>query len=120
MLDTATFIKRLELLMDHHELSAAAFADRIEVQRSSISHLLKGRNKPSLEFVMKINKAFSEIDLQWLLYGKGNFPNSFTEKNASEKVNHSKVPTSTTIQEKAVERIIIFFTDGTFKNYMEQ
>jgi transcriptional regulator with XRE-family HTH domain len=113
MLDTAIFIKRLELIMGHYELS---FADRIDVQRSSISHLLKGRNKPSLEFVMKINQAFSEVDLKWLLYGIGIFPNDSKETNSSEIVKNDITPKE---NQKQLERIIIFYTDGTFKNYNE-
>ncbi|WP_419211420.1 helix-turn-helix transcriptional regulator [Maribacter sp. X9] len=94
MLDAVTFIKRLELLLEHYELSSAAFADRINVQRSSISHLLKGRNKPSLEFVMKINEAFSEVDLEWLLYGKGTFPNGAIENNTPEVKKRKLEPLS--------------------------
>lgn len=120
MLDTHEFIGRLELVLSHYELSAATFADSIQVQRSSISHLLKGRNKPSLEFVMKITQAYPEIDLQWLLYGKGIFPKSKSEKRtldiAKEKIKASTETSNT----KTVERIVIFYTDGTFKNYTEQ
>ena len=54
MINVEEFAKRLNIIMDFHQLSAALLADKIEVQRSSISHLLSGRNKPSLEFVLKI------------------------------------------------------------------
>ena len=64
---------RLEQLMAHYELTAAAFAERIDVQRSGISHILSGRNKPSLDFVLKVVRAFPEVDLYWLLNGKGTF-----------------------------------------------
>ena len=67
MLNIDYFISRLEELMDNHQLSAAAFAEKIGVQRSSVSHILSKRNKPSLEFILKINAAFDSIGLDWLL-----------------------------------------------------
>ena len=67
------FIKRLEYLLDYYSLSASLFADKIGVQRSSISHLLSGRNKPSLDFVMKIMDVFPDVNLYWILNGKGDF-----------------------------------------------
>ena len=74
MVNTEEFIKRLERILQFYGLSASAFADKIQVQRSSISHLLTGRNKPSLEFVLKVVKTFPEVNLYWLLNGKGSFP----------------------------------------------
>ena len=74
MVNTEEFIKRLERLLDYYGLSASAFADKVGVQRSSISHLLAGRNKPSLEFVMKVINTFPEVNLYWLLNGKRGFP----------------------------------------------
>ena len=73
MLNTEDFIKRLEFIMDHFGLSASSFADKVSVQRSSISHLLSGRNKPSLDFVMKVLDIFPELNLYWLLDGSGYF-----------------------------------------------
>ncbi|WP_339665031.1 helix-turn-helix transcriptional regulator [Maribacter arcticus] len=120
MLDSTSFITRLKTILNHHELSSASFADLIHVQRSSISHLLNGRNKPSLEFIMKINEAFKEVELQWLLYGEGIYPNEDLENNSKsiEQSNGNTITKSS--QKKNVERIVIFYTDGTFKNYVEQ
>jgi transcriptional regulator with XRE-family HTH domain len=58
--------------MNHYGLTAAQFADRIGVQRSVVSHVLSERNKPSLDFMVKIKTNFPEINLDWLLLGKGN------------------------------------------------
>ncbi|WP_158979208.1 helix-turn-helix transcriptional regulator [Cellulophaga sp. L1A9] len=74
MVNSEEFIKRLEKILDYYGLSAAVFADKVSVQRSSISHLLSGRNKPSLEFVMKVVNAYPEVNLYWFLNGKGSFP----------------------------------------------
>ncbi len=70
MIDLDNFPKRLEFVFNHFELSASALADRLEVQRSSISHLLAGRNKPSLEFIVKLMEAFPELSFEWLVYGQ--------------------------------------------------
>lgn len=78
MVNTEDFIKRLEYLLDYYSLSASSFADKIRVQRSSISHLLSGRNKPSLDFILKIIDVFPDVNLYWMLNGKGNFLKSDT------------------------------------------
>ncbi|MRX69980.1 Helix-turn-helix [Flavobacterium resistens] len=74
MVNIDDFVKRLEIILDYYGVNASSFADKIGVQRSSMSHLLSGRNKPSLDFVMKIIEVFPDVDIYWLLNGKGNFP----------------------------------------------
>jgi transcriptional regulator with XRE-family HTH domain len=56
-------------LIKQKGLSPSQFADEIGIQRSGISHLISGRNKPSLEFIMKILARFPETDLGWLIQG---------------------------------------------------
>jgi len=64
--------ERLQLFMDYEHLSPSKFAEVIEVQRSSISHILSGRNNPSYDFILKVLKAFPYLNSSWLLLGKGN------------------------------------------------
>ena len=54
MINTEEFTKRLQKVIDYYGETTSSFAEEIGVQRSSISHILSGRNKPSLEFVLKI------------------------------------------------------------------
>ena len=146
MVNIDDFIKRLEIILDYYNLSASAFADKINVQRSSLSHLLSGRNKPSLDFIIKVIEVFPEVDLYWILNGKGSFPKS--EKNfsvqsakielssdeintpdlfSSVQMNSKSLPENNEIEKKTIsisnsevktiERIVIFYTDGSFKNY---
>ena len=61
--------------MQKEEMSAVQFAEKIEISPSSLSHILNGRNKPSLEVVMKIHKACTYVNLLWLLYGEGEMEN---------------------------------------------
>jgi transcriptional regulator with XRE-family HTH domain len=76
MVNTEDFIKRLEIILDYYNLNASSFADKIGVQRSSLSHLLSGRNKPSLDFILKILDVFPDVELYWIINGKGTFPKS--------------------------------------------
>ncbi len=64
-------IDRINLVMNAYNLSATQFADEIGVQRPNMSHILSGRNNPSLEFVLKILNRFPELSTDWLLFGKG-------------------------------------------------
>lgn len=57
--------------MEHYKQTPVRFAEQIGVQRSSISHILSGRNKPSYDFLLKIAGKYPEIDLNWLISGKG-------------------------------------------------
>ena len=130
MINNSEFSNRIRTIMDFHQLSAAAFADKIQVPRSSISHLLSGRNKPSLDFVLKVVKVFEDVELYWLLNGKGNFPNNDqsppieVEKKPKQEqklvnpVMEAEKSISTTSSKK-IERIVIFFDDGTFKEYIK-
>jgi transcriptional regulator with XRE-family HTH domain len=91
MLNSDCFIKNLETILDYYQLSAAAFADKIGVQRSSLSHLLSGRNKPSLDFILKIIDVFPEVDFYWFIKNEGSFPKSSTPILELPK-NESKEP----------------------------
>ena len=161
MVNTDDFIKRLEYILDFYSLNASSFADKIGVQRSSLSHLLSGRNKPSLDFILKIMDVFPEVDLYWILNGKGNFPKSeieneankasptpiliqpivetkiekqtdlFSEKNANTNAKNQKEEnlsnlfsnsktTSGNVKDGEIERIVVFYTNGTFKTYSSE
>lgn len=65
---------RIELLMKSYDLSPSQFADRTGIQRASVSHILSGRNKPSLEVMLKIYEAFPGLSMEWLMAGIGTGP----------------------------------------------
>lgn len=131
MVNMTEFSKRLQQIFDYYDLNASAFADKIDVGRASISHLLSGRNKPSLDFVMRVIKTFPEVELYWLLNGKGRFPKedaSETQRevppapppNDSEAKNTPASPPSESKirpQNSDIERIVIFYKNGSFKTY---
>ena len=128
MINNVEFAERLRMIMEHYQLSASSFADRIQVQRSSISHLLSGRNKPSLEFVLKVVKEFPEVELYWLLNGKGSFPRSapvpaeattplLSEMDTMDAPNAGLESKTATEKGKKLERIVFFYEDGSFREY---
>lgn len=127
MINSNDFANRLEKVIDFYGESASSFSEKIGVQRSSISHILSGRNKPSLDFVLKILSVYPEVELYWLLNGKGSFPStpSPNESPSESKEQSVKIPetkilpveNSATPQDKSIERIVIFYKDGTFKNF---
>lgn len=136
-------IDRLKRILEYYNLSASSFADIIDVPRSSISHLLSGRNKPSLDFIIKVEKAFDEIELNWLVYGKGSFPKNtvsqineesikkdtpslFSENDLSEQIPEKKSNTQfsekpqmkeITTNVKEIKNIVVLYEDGTFQDY---
>ena len=80
-------INRILLVLKTQNLTSSQFADEIGVQRSSISHILSGRNNPSLEFVTKILKRFPDINSEWILFGKGSM---YRESESSLKSKSDK------------------------------
>lgn len=135
MVNSDDFSKRLKIIFDYYELSASSFADKIDVGRASISHILSGRNKPSLDFVMKVVSTFEEVELYWLLNGKGSFPASsqkeieLTEGQEIEETREEQKPNSESTSldsikhkqispdQKEIRKVIIFYSDGSFESY---
>lgn len=138
---------RINKLIKYKKMSASQFADLIGVQRSSISHVLSGRNKPSLDFITKITVAFPEINTDWLLTGIGNMlheerhdllqadakPDQKIMENESVDMDRleqkfAEIPKIVSKKEKAgrrkepsgdksIDKIVIFYSDGTFRDY---
>ena len=119
MVNTEAFGKRIEKIMNHYSISASSFADAMGVGRSSISHILSGRNKPSLDFVMRIIEAYPEVSLQWLLYNEGTFPLS-----SNIKISEASVPSSSTPPENAaaqeIEQDLFSNSDDVLENENEE
>ena len=109
-----TINKRIEVVINSHNLTASSFADQIGVQRSSVSHILSGRNKPSITFIQKVVSNFPKVDAQWLITGKQQIKNS--EKTIeADKTDQKTV--SSTVKNKEIEKIVVFYTDKTFDSY---
>ena len=99
---------RIQKLLIEKGISASEFSKKINVQRSSISHIINGRNKPSLEIVTKICKVYPDVKLDWLILGENykiNSPTPIDSKNTQRNYSSD------------VEKIILLLKDGTFKTF---
>jgi len=93
---------RIQKFIEIENINPSKFADEIGVQRSSISHILSGRNNPSLELIQKILTRFDYINAEWLITGKGEmfksnrepslFDTLYSQNKMSEDINENKTP----------------------------
>lgn len=136
--------ERIIKFLSINNLTSTKFADMVGVQRSSISHILSGRNKPSFDFIEKMLIAYPDLNAQWLITGKGNMNNNqpslfnndenriitARESNIQEIKDNSegkidsekdlKLKTNKfndTVVPSDIERVIIFYMNGSFKEY---
>ena len=84
--------ERITKVLEYSGFSASEFADEIDVQRSSISHIISGRNKPSLEFVTKIKNRFPELSWDWIILGTGEMKQTDSPFPISEKQEENSAP----------------------------
>lgn len=150
---TMNLNKKIEQIIIDKGISPSYFADTIGIQRSSISHILSGRNKPSLDIIQRILKVFPDIDRDWLIFDNEiplqNTPqinrqqpinqrvvneNLFEQKprespknfqaeqlhvqtsvNGMPKRKIERPMTPASNSSKQIERIMIFYMDGTFE-----
>ncbi|MDA7810214.1 helix-turn-helix transcriptional regulator [Flavobacteriaceae bacterium] len=109
------FTNRLLKILESKNLSASQFAEKIGVQRSSVSHVLSGRNKPSLDFIIKITTVFSDISLDWLIKGVKSDKTINIQKETSilpSPIENVSINEST---ENKIKEIVFFYKDNSFK-----
>ena len=130
MLNLDFFISRLKEIMVNNNLNSATFAEQVGVQRSSVSHVMSKRNKPSLDFILKIVNSFEEVTLDWLLFDNNLKPSS-SSKSDSKFVNSiidsdlNKSPNVLTNKQSPMEiktnsdvvQIIQIYKDGSFLTF---
>ncbi len=116
-----SFSDRLKKVLEIKNLTSSELAEKLNIQRSSISHLLSGRNKPSFDFLSKFTRLFPDIDIKWFITGEGTpYP-----ANSEENISGSEHKTKNEVQDKVPARMSGFFTspdelikifpDGTFE-----
>jgi len=123
---------RLQVIFEREGISASIFADRIGVQRSAISHILSGRNKPGFDLLQKIIAKFPTINTEWLITGLGDpykqpvkqiqttlFDPPTVQKQSVEVTSVNTIP-SQPEGNRTIERIVIFYSDKTFETYNPQ
>ena len=93
--------KRLKNWMESEGLKPSILADNIGVNRATISHILSGRNKPSIDFLEKLLNIYSNINANWLISGIGYMQNETKEKQVFIK--------------KKVDKVVVFYDDNSFE-----
>lgn len=104
--------KRIITLIELLGLSPGEFADKINVQRSSISHITSARNKPSLDFLERTLSVFPEINSDWLILGKGK-----PLKNKEEEIDKKKNILKNNIIEQPTLFTTVVDNSESKKNY---
>ncbi len=137
---------KVRLIIGNKCESPSQFADEIGIPRSGVSHLLNGRNKPSLDVITRIVHRYPDIGTDWIwddnkmpvlnsdtsiseLAGKGvekagesiyGKPlDLFSQPQPERKTVQKNVgPTKSEGNQNKVERVLLFFTDGTFREFV--
>lgn len=100
--------ERFTKILEYSGFTASEFADEIDVQRSSISHIISGRNKPSLEFIVKIKNRFPEISWDWIILGQG----EMLQNNSALSTSESKI----NLEEENSSPDLFTLIDEDYKN----
>ena len=120
--------ERFKQLLKEKKVTAAQFASLIKVNASAMSHILNGRSKPGFDVLDKIGQAFPDINLNWLICGKG-APYTLSDNTPitcdSTPIVHEEVdeiepremPSERVQSSKQIKRIVLFYEDGTFECY---
>ena len=91
---------RLKKWMEYEDLKSSAFADKICVNRATISHILSGRNKPSIDFLEKLLYVYPEVNANWLITGIGYMQVKKEEKQV--------------LVTKKIGKVVVFYDDNSF------
>lgn len=83
--------ERIKRIMESENMTPARFADNLQIGRAVISHILNGRNNPSLDVITRILTQLPDIDSEWLLTGLGNMYKSEMNDHIDIK-NQSSLP----------------------------
>ncbi|KXB08705.1 hypothetical protein AKJ55_00525 [candidate division MSBL1 archaeon SCGC-AAA382M17] len=130
---------RLMEFLKTHNLTSTKLADEIGVQRSSISHILSGRNKPSYDFIYKFLQYHKDINPKWLILGEGSMYTkekqtsmSFeqqqekstlreaatkNEQTSEYRKSDSRELKSKSDESSYIAKIVIFYSDNHFEEY---
>jgi len=111
--------ERIATVMKVNQHNASSFAEQLGVQRSSLSHILNGRNNPSLDFVDKLLRKFPNVDANWLITGIDPGKKSSSQKSEIKSLSSSKVNRGVMSgsDKKRIDKIVILYTDNSFEEY---
>jgi transcriptional regulator with XRE-family HTH domain len=109
------------MILKMHNLTPSAFADQLGVQRSNVSHVMSGRNKPSLDFLEKIIVTYPRVNAHWLITGVMSKEELGRKKEdialKVEDQNTHKLSGTIDKSKKDIVKIVAFYADETFIEY---
>ena len=108
MINNELIVLRIKKLMDKNNLTPSSFAKKIQSKRANVSHILSGRNKPSLNFLIKIVDSFDNISLDWFITDEISTideSKKLSVLNANNKEDNAR----------EIKSIVHFYKDGTFR-----
>src|ERR1035437_9611812 len=100
--------ERIERIMLKEEMNSAVFAAEIGIQGSTLSHILNGRNNPSLDVLKKILNRFRTVSSDWLILGVGSMYRNEKQSQAPtlfDSIDES-VTKSNTLESNTVEKTV--------------
>ena len=107
---------RIQLIIKANKETPSSFADKVGIKRSNLSHVLSGRNNPSLDFLSKVITTYPNVNASWLVTGEtrdGDFKEEVVAKNSVQE--HTEI--NQVLNKGFVEKIVIFYSDKTFREY---
>tara|TARA_B100001939_G_C16708160_1_gene515799 strand:- start:284 stop:628 length:345 start_codon:yes stop_codon:yes gene_type:complete len=108
MINYDLIVLRIRELMNKNNLTPSSFSKKIQSKRANVSHILSGRNKPSLNFLIKIVNSFDNISLDWFI---GNGETSLDKYKGTSNLDSKARETSS----NKIKTIVHFYENGTFK-----
>ena len=114
MLNYDEILKRVKELVNSNNLNATSFSQKIGFQRSGVSHILSGRNKPSLDFITKIYLNFDNVSLNWLLFGNDSKSKQEIDISNTLELNKSNVKQ---IESRKIKKIVFIYEDQSFEEF---
>ena len=122
--------------MENEQVSSKRFAETLGIQQSTLSHILTNRNQPSLDVIMKIHQIYTDVNIDWLLYGTGDMFVSQESGKKQEKATtslpmnnlfatpvaamdaHPASRLQATEKEKKVIKVMVFYSDQTYETFI--
>lgn len=83
---------RLKQFIAAENITQAQFADSINVVRASVSHILAGRNKPGYEFISGLMRRYPNLNMEWLMFGKGKMYKDSAAQDVIPEINTDQEP----------------------------
>lgn len=118
--------RRLLQFLQAENITQTQLADTLSVARGSVSNILAGRNKPGYDFLESLILHYPNLNLEWLLSGKGKMYHDAAEQAPAETPSSQEDPVQLDLfsiqapaSNKEISKIMVFFSDKTFQEFRQ-